>query len=91
MPEPDNFLDRIASQLLQASISASGRWTAFNTDTGELLVFTADGEWTKPQLAENPKTGERLYFDGTDWRPVPITNGQYRAAVAASALLEARP
>ena len=44
--------------------------TAVN-DKGEILVLGQDGEWAAPRVAENPQTGERLYLEGTEWKPVP--------------------
>jgi hypothetical protein len=50
--------------------------TAFNEKTGELLVLGDDGGWTKPTTAKNPQTGETLYHDGAEWKPIPITAEQ---------------
>lgn len=46
--------------------------TAFNEQTGELLVLDSSGKWTKPTVAKNPQTGETLYHDGSDWKPIPL-------------------
>lgn len=46
--------------------------TAYNEKTGELLVLGPEG-WTKPQMAQNPQTGEKVYMDGKEWKAVPST------------------
>ena len=45
--------------------------TAYNEKTGEILTLGADGQWVKPQMAENPQTGEKLYLDGSEWKKLP--------------------
>ena len=44
--------------------------TAINRETGEILVRQRD-QWQPAQRARNPQTGAEVFFDGTDWRPVP--------------------
>ena len=45
--------------------------SAHNPQTGEVLTLGADGQWTKPQMAQNPETGVTLFLDGDAWKPVP--------------------
>lgn len=40
---------------------------AYNEKTGEAVALAPSGEWAPTKIAENPQTGERLAFDGTDW------------------------
>lgn len=44
---------------------------AINRETGEILVIGPDGQWSPAPRAVNPQTGEQLFNDGTQWRPVP--------------------
>lgn len=44
---------------------------AINEQTGEILVLSPDGAWQPARRAENPQTGQKLYFDGTGWQEVP--------------------
>lgn len=60
--------------------------TAFNKETGELLVVDQAGKWAKPTMAKNPQTGEQIYLDGSEWKPVPLTDAEEGAGFAASAL-----
>lgn len=60
--------------------------TAFNKKTGELRVLDQSGKWVEPTLAENPQTRERLYHDGEEWRPVPLSENEEGAGFAASVL-----
>lgn len=60
--------------------------TAFNEETGELLVLDNSGKWVKPTMAENPQSKERLYLDGTDWKPVPLQRDERNAGRAAALL-----
>lgn len=60
--------------------------SAFNKDTGELLVVDQTGKWAKPVMAKNPQTGEHIYLDGNEWKPVPLTGDEEGAGLAASAL-----
>ena len=39
----------------------------YNPDTGEARVLQ-DNEWVPTQVYENPETGERIAYDGTEWR-----------------------
>lgn len=45
---------------------------AITNDAGDILVLGKDGDWVKPKQAVNPQTGEKLYFDGEQWKPVPV-------------------
>lgn len=45
--------------------------TAINPKTGEVLTLGSDGQWVKPTMAANPQTGEKLYLDGGEWKPIP--------------------
>lgn len=45
--------------------------SAINKETGEILVLSSEGDWTPAKLAQNPETGERLFLDGDEWKPVP--------------------
>lgn len=36
-------------------------------DKGEVLALGEDGQWKPAQVAQNPKTGQKLAFDGKDW------------------------
>lgn len=60
--------------------------TAFNKQTGELRVLDKSGAWIAPTMAANPQTGEKLYLDGEDWKPVPLTGDEEGAGAAASVL-----
>lgn len=60
--------------------------TAFNKETGEMLVLDRSGKWAKPVTAANPQTGEKLYLDGEEWKPVPLSRNEYGAGAAASVL-----
>lgn len=58
---------------------------AINPQTGEILVQGEDGAWVKPKMAQNPKTGEKLFLDGGEWKPVPgpqTSAGEKAARVA---------
>lgn len=59
---------------------------AFNKQTGELRVLDGSGQWVAPKTAENPQTGERLYLEGSEWKPVPLSESEEGAGFAASAL-----
>lgn len=39
-------------------------------DTGDILTLGDDGQWKPATIAEEPKSGRRLYLDGKDWKPV---------------------
>jgi hypothetical protein len=54
---------------------------AINPETGEMLVISPQGQWVPPQRARNPETGAEVFYDGTEWRPVPAA----RTAPAAPA------
>lgn len=45
--------------------------SAYNEKTGELLTLGSDGQWAAPKMAQNPQTGEKVFFDGGEWKPVP--------------------
>lgn len=60
--------------------------SAFNEDTGELLVLDTSGKWSKPTMAENPQSKERLYLDGSEWKPVPLQRAERNAGRAAAVL-----
>lgn len=45
--------------------------SAYNEKTGELLTLSPGGQWVKPQMAQNPETGEKLFLDGNAWKPMP--------------------
>lgn len=59
---------------------------AFNEETGELRVLDPGGKWVKPVVAENPDTGERLYRDGEEWKPIPLSANERNAGRVASGL-----
>lgn len=59
---------------------------AFNKQTGELRVLDQSGQWVAPKTAENPQTGERLYLEGNEWKPVPLSENEEGAGFAASVL-----
>ena len=39
-------------------------------DAGDILTLGDDGQWKPATIAEEPKSGRRLYLDGKDWKPV---------------------
>jgi hypothetical protein len=45
---------------------------AINPQTGEFLVLGQDGQWAPPTMAQNPQTGEKVYLDDGQWKPVPF-------------------
>ena len=50
------------------------------------MIADKDGNWVKPVVIENPETKQRLYHDGQDWKPVPLTSAEEGAGFAASML-----
>lgn len=52
--------------------------TAINPQTGEILTLGADGAWAPAPRAKNPETGQEIFQDGNEWKPVP-----YRARMPA--------
>lgn len=38
-----------------------------NPKTGEVIYLDSNGQWQPSKIAENPKTGEKLAFDGASW------------------------
>lgn len=44
---------------------------AVNPKTGEVLTLGPDGQWAPPKMASNPETGEKLFLDGSEWKPLP--------------------
>lgn len=60
--------------------------TAFNKETGELKILDDSGQWVKPKEAVNPQTKQRVYHDGTDWKPVPLDKYEYIGGLGASTL-----
>ena len=56
---------------------------AINPETGEMLVISPQGQWVPPQRARNPETGAEVFYDGTEWRPVPAARTAPTAAAPA--------
>lgn len=44
---------------------------AYNKETDEALYLDDSGAWKPAKIAKNPQTGERLAFDGEEWKPIP--------------------
>ena len=53
---------------------------AINRETGEILVVGEDGQWKPAQRARNPQTGEEIFNDGTQWKPIPAAPQPQRTA-----------
>jgi len=58
--------------------------TVFNGETGKLLVLDKKRQWAAPKRAKNPESGDEMYYDGEDWKPVPMTDLQTRRGAAAN-------
>lgn len=52
---------------------------AHNPSTGEVMFLGGDGQWQPAKTAVNPQTKEMLAYDGTDWKPVPVSGGALKA------------
>lgn len=48
---------------------------AYNKETGEILTLGDDGKWAPPKMAQNPETGQKLFLDGSEWKPLPAMAG----------------
>ena len=44
-------------------------------DAGDVLTLGDDGQWKPAPIAEDPKTGSRLYLDGKEWKPLDTLRG----------------
>lgn len=44
---------------------------AFNEKTGEVQTLDLEGQWTPAKRARNEQTGEELFLDGQEWKPLP--------------------
>jgi len=56
---------------------------AFNPETNEILVFGKDNAWQPAQRARNNETGQEIYYDGNEWKPLPGTTAPVGAGQAA--------
>ena len=41
-----------------------------NKQTGETLYLNEQGQWQPAKVVTHPQTGEKLAFDGAEWKPV---------------------
>lgn len=48
----------------------------YNEKTGQLMVPDNQGQWVKAITVQNPETGEKLYLDGNDWKPMPLSKSE---------------
>jgi len=60
--------------------------TVFNGETGKLLVLDKKRQWAAPKRVKNPESGEELYHDGDDWKPVPMTDLQTKKGALATVI-----
>jgi hypothetical protein len=56
---------------------------AFNPETGEVLVLGRDNAWQPAERARNNETGQEIYHDGNEWKPLPGTAAPVGAGQAA--------
>jgi hypothetical protein len=40
-------------------------------DKGEYLTLDQQGQWSPAMIADNPQSGEKLFLDGSEWKPLP--------------------
>ena len=49
--------------------------------SGDAVYLTPDGKWGPAKTAKNPQTGETVAFDGNEWKPIKVGEGESRGIV----------
>ncbi len=49
---------------------------ALINDAGDILVLGENGQLQRPPMAQNPETGDQIYLDGKEWKPVATLKGR---------------
>lgn len=66
--------DTLGLSAQAATLPRQGRRKAFlNPESGEVVLANGQGGYERARVAVNPQTRQKLYFDGTDWKDVPLT------------------